>query len=124
MKNEALNELLSKNNISMPSSVSQQAHTTGGKRTQTVIDEYKAKTLKAQEESKAKTAEILQKSKKITELQSALKRDEALLKSKISEAEKYKKIVSSQKPQERLIVQPVAMPGVKNTRGQPRAGEQ
>lgn len=79
---------------------------------------------KAQEESKQKTAEILQKSKKITELQSQLKRDENLLKSKIAEAEKYKKIVASQKPQERLIVQPVAMPGVKARAGQAKAGEQ
>ena len=53
-----------------------------------------------------------------------MKRDEALLKAKISEAEKYKKIVASQKPQERLIVQPVAMPGVKSTRGLPKAGQQ
>ena len=103
MKNEALNDLLAKNNITMPTAVTQ-AHTTGGKRTQTVIDEYKMKMQKAQEESKQKTAEILQKSKKITELQSAMKRDEALLKSKIAEAEKYKKMVASQKPQERLIM--------------------
>ena len=82
----------------MPTAITQ-AHTTGGKRTQTVIDEYKMKMNKAQEESKQKTAEILQKSKKITELQSQLKRDEALLKAKIQEAEKYKKIVASQKPQ-------------------------
>ena len=123
MKNEAINELLAKNNITMPTSVTQ-AHTTGGKRTQTVIDEYKMKMSKAQEESKQKTAEILQKSKKITELQSAMKRDEALLKSKIQECEKYKKIVGSQKTTERLIVQPVAMPGVKPQRGAPRPGEQ
>ena len=67
MKNEAMNELLAKNNINMPTSVTQE-HKTGGKRTQTVIDEYKLKMTKAQDESKAKTAEILQKSKKITEL--------------------------------------------------------
>lgn len=78
---------------------------------------------KAQDESKAKTAEILLKSKKITELQSALKRDEALLKAKIQEAEKYKKIVGSTKTTERVLVQPVAMPGVKNMRGQPKPGE-
>ena len=67
MKNEALNELLSKNNISTPTNIGQSS-SIGGKRTQTVIDEYKMKMNKAQEESKQKTAEILQKSKKITEL--------------------------------------------------------
>ena len=67
MKNEALNELISKNNIAMPNNLGQ-APTTGGKRTQTLIDEYKAKAAKAKEESEKKTAELLQKSKKITEL--------------------------------------------------------
>ncbi len=67
MKNEALNELLSKNNIATPSSIVQ-APTIGGKRTQTLIDEYKSKAAKSKEESDKKTAELLQKSKKITEL--------------------------------------------------------
>ena len=58
MKNEALNELLSKNNITMPTNIAQSS-SIGGKRTQTVIDEYKTKMNKAQEESKQKTAEIL-----------------------------------------------------------------
>ena len=51
MKNEALNELLSKNNISTPTNIGQSS-SIGGKRTQTVIDEYKMKMNKAQEESK------------------------------------------------------------------------
>ena len=90
MKNEALNELLQKNNINMPSAITQ-APTTGGKRTQTLIDEYKMKAAKAKEESEKKTAELLAKSKKITELQSAMKRDEALLKKAISEKNKLAK---------------------------------
>ena len=54
-----------------------------------------------------------------------MKRDEALLKKAITDAEKYKKQLQTQKPpQERLIVQPVAMPGVKAARGQAKAGEQ
>jgi len=118
MKNEALNDLLSKNNIALPSSVTQEkVH--GGKRTQTLIDEYKAKAAKLKEESEKKTAEILAKSKKIAELTSAMKRDEALLKKAIADAAKYKKELASQKPKvsvvtkDRLIVQPVAMPGAK-----------
>lgn len=67
MKNEALSELLAKNNITQPSDI-KQAPSTGGKRTQTLIDEYKMKATKAKEESEKKTAELLLKSKKITEL--------------------------------------------------------
>lgn len=58
MKNEALNELLSKNNITTPSNMVQ-APSSGGKRTQTLIDEYKNKATKAKEESDKKTAELL-----------------------------------------------------------------
>lgn len=68
----------------MPSNITQAA-TSGGKRTQTLIDEYKAKAAKAREEVEKKTAELLAKSKKITELQSAMKRDEGLLKKQIEE---------------------------------------
>ena len=67
MKIEALNELVSKNNISVPSNIAQ-APAQGGKRTQTLIDEYKNKAAKAREEVEKKTAELLVKSKKITEL--------------------------------------------------------
>ena len=67
MKIEALQEQLTKNNIAMPSNITQAA-TSGGKRTQTLIDEYKAKAAKAKEEVEKKTAELLVKSKKITEL--------------------------------------------------------
>ena len=84
MKIEALQEQLTKNNIAMPSNITQAA-TSGGKRTQTLIDEYKAKAAKAREEVEKKTAEVLAKSKKITELQSAMKRDEGLLKKQIEE---------------------------------------
>lgn len=58
MKIEALNELLSKNNIQMPSNITQ-APSTGGKRSQTLIDEYKLKAEKAKEEAEKKTAELL-----------------------------------------------------------------
>ena len=116
MKVESLNELLQKNNIQMPSDI-KQAPATGGKRTQTLIDEYKAKAAKAKEECEKKTAELLAKSKKITELQSAMKRDEALLKKAIGEAARLKKQMQNMKPtkvvQEKLLVQPIAMPGAK-----------
>ena len=46
LKNEQLNELLSKNNLQVPSNMSQEK-TSGGKRTQTLIDEYKTKMQKA-----------------------------------------------------------------------------
>ena len=69
MKNEALQEMLAKNNITMPSGTGiTQGPVNGGKRTQTLIDEYKAKTAKAKEESEKKTAELLVKSKKVAEL--------------------------------------------------------
>ena len=96
MKNESLNELLTKNNITLPSNIVQ-ASSTGGKRTQTLIDEYKNKAQKAKDESEKKTAEILAKSKKITELQSAMKRDEALLKRALEESSRLKKQAASQK---------------------------
>ena len=82
MRNEALTDALSKNNITMPS-VTAKEPAIGGKRTQSLIDEYKAKAAKAKEETEKKTAELLQKSKKVAELQSAMKRDEALLKKAI-----------------------------------------
>lgn len=90
MKIEALNELVAKNNIAVPSNITQ-APTSGGKRTQTLIDEYKNKAAKAREEVEKKTAELLVKSKKITELQSAMKRDEGLLKKQIEEVSRLKK---------------------------------
>ena len=46
LKNEQLNELLSKNNLQVPSNMSQEK-TSSGKRTQTLIDEYKTKMQKA-----------------------------------------------------------------------------
>jgi len=52
-----------------------------------------------------------------------MKRDEALLHKAISEATALKKQLANVKTHERLIVQPVAMPGVKNTKGVP-AGQQ
>ena len=121
MKNDALNELLSKNNIAAPSNIVQ-APSIGGKRTQTLIDEYKSKAAKAKEESDKKTAELLQKSKKITELQSTMKRDEAHLKKNMEEVIKLRKQLSNQKVSERLIVQPVAMAGAKA--GSKAKGEQ
>lgn len=124
MKIEALNEVISKNHISIPSNIAQ-APASGGKRTQTLIDEYKAKAAKAKEEAEKKTAEILAKSKKITELQSQIKRDEALLKKQVEEVSRLKKQLQNQKPQERLIVQPVAMAGVKaSARSSTKGGEQ
>lgn len=74
----------------MPSDI-KQAPSTGGKRTQTLIDEYKNKAAKAKEESEKKTSELLSKSKKITELQSAQKRDEALLKKYVEQISQLKK---------------------------------
>ena len=67
LKQEQMNELLSKNNIQMPSQI-QQAPSHGGKRTQTLIDEYKAKLAKFQQEVDKKNSELLGKSKKIAEL--------------------------------------------------------
>ena len=71
------------------------------------------KASKARDECEKKTAELLAKSKKVTELQSAMKRDEALLKKAISEASRLKKQMQNMKPIEKLLVQPVAMPGAK-----------
>ena len=90
-----MTELLSKNNLAAPSNVSQEK-TAGGKRTQTLIDEYKAKMQKAQSESEKKTAELLAKSKKIAELQSQMKRDEAVLKKAIEEANNLKRQAKKQ----------------------------
>ena len=59
--------MIAKNKIALPTNISQEP-ATSGKRTQTLIDEYKAKAAKAKEEVEKKSAEILQKSKKITEL--------------------------------------------------------
>ena len=42
-----------------------------------------------------------------------MKRDEALLKKAISEASRLKKQMQNMKPIEKLLVQPVAMPGAK-----------
>lgn len=66
----------------MPTNISQEP-AAGGKRTQTLIDEYKAKAAKAKDEVEKKVKEILEKSKKVTELQSQLKRDEGLIKKQV-----------------------------------------
>lgn len=50
--------LLQKNNISAPSATAV-APTMNNKRTQSLIDEYKAKALKSAQESEKKTAELL-----------------------------------------------------------------
>jgi len=68
MQNEQLQKLLDENNIK--NTATHQAPSIGGKRTQTLIDEYKAKIHKFQTESEKKTLEILAKSKKIAELNS------------------------------------------------------
>ena len=86
------------NNIKS-NSVMHQAPTIGGKRTQTLIDEYKAKIHKFQTESEKKTAEILTKSKKIAELQSHMKRDETVLKKAVEENSKMKKEIHNAKKQ-------------------------
>lgn len=68
LKLEQMSELLQKNNISMPTQ-SAQAALINGKRTQTLIDEYKAKITKFNQEMDKKNAELLVKSKKIAEQQ-------------------------------------------------------
>ena len=60
--------MLGENNITSSKISINQVPATGGKRTQTLIDEYKAKITKFQSESEKKTAELLQKSKRIAEL--------------------------------------------------------
>ena len=67
MKIEALQDVIAKNKIAIPSNITQEP-AAGGKRTQTLIDEYKAKAAKAKDEVEKKVAEILAKSKKVTEL--------------------------------------------------------
>ena len=63
----------------------------GGKKVQDLIDEYKLKAVKAKEDSDKKTAEILAKSKKIAELQAAMKREETLLKKAVTESTSFKR---------------------------------
>ena len=63
----------------------------GGKRTQSLVEEYKAKINKFTAEVSAKNTEILQKTKKISDLQAAMKRDEAVLKKAIEENERFKR---------------------------------
>ena len=69
----------------------EQAQLIGGKKVQELIDEYKAKAARAKEDSDKKTAEILAKSKKIAELQAAMKREETLLKKAVTESTTYKR---------------------------------
>lgn len=84
LKLEQMNDLIQKNNISMPSVITQ-APSIGGKRTQTLIDEYKNKVAKFQGEAEKKNTELLAKSKKIAELQTQMKRDEQILKKAFEE---------------------------------------
>ena len=63
----------------------------GGKKVQDLIDEYKLKAIKAKEDSDKKTAELLAKSKKIAELQAAMKREETLLKKAVTESTSFKR---------------------------------
>ena len=63
----------------------------GGKKVQDLIDEYKFKAVKAKEDSDKKTAELLAKSKKIAELQAAMKREETLLKKAVTESTSFKR---------------------------------
>jgi hypothetical protein len=60
---------LTKNNITEPKEASTaNIASTGGKRTQTLIDEYKVKVQKFTAEIEQKNKDMLAKSKKITEL--------------------------------------------------------
>ena len=63
----------------------------GGKKVQDLIDEYKLKATKAKEDSDKKTAELLAKSKKIAELQAAMKREETLLKKAVTDSTSFKR---------------------------------
>ena len=63
----------------------------GGKKVQDLIDEYKLKAIKAKEDSDKKTAELLAKSKKIAELQAAMKREETLLKKAVTDSTSFKR---------------------------------
>lgn len=58
LKNEELQSLLQKNNIQTPSTTAM-APTMNNKRTQSLIDEYKAKALKSVQEVEKKTSELL-----------------------------------------------------------------
>ena len=90
IKNEALNHCLKKNNVKVTAEI-EQAQMIGGKKVQDLIDEYKSKAVKAKEDSDKKTAELLAKSKKIAELQAAMKREETLLKKAVTESTSFKR---------------------------------
>lgn len=55
------------------------------------MDEYKAKIAKFTSELAVKNADILQKTKKISDMQAAMKRDETVLKKAIEENERLKR---------------------------------
>ena len=67
-RQEALYEHLKLNNITAPKELTSTDASQGGKRTQSLVDEYKAKLAKFNAEVTAKNAEILKQTKKITDL--------------------------------------------------------
>lgn len=74
---ESLTEHIKVNNVSVPPVLpTTQTVSSGGKRTKSLLEEYKEKMVRFQSESERKTQELLAKSKKITELQNQMKRDE------------------------------------------------
>lgn len=91
LKQEALYEYLKQNNISTPKELTASDGSQDGKKTQSLVDEYKAKIAKFTSELAVKNAEILQKTKKISDMQAAMKRDETVLKKAIEENERFKR---------------------------------
>lgn len=91
---------MKQNNLAIPKEVTALTSTansdkdksnTGGKRNQSLVDEYKAKLAKLTSDLASKTAEIQQKTNKISELQAAIKRDEGVMKKTMDENEKLKR---------------------------------
>lgn len=91
LKQEALYEYLKQNNISTPKELTALDGSQDGKKTQSLVDEYKAKIAKFTSELAVKNADILQKTKKISDMQAAMKRDETVLKKAIEEIERFKR---------------------------------
>lgn len=79
---------MTKNNVALPPGL---VSASKDKKTTSLLDDYKGKIAKFKEEIEKKNADLLANKKKISELETKMKRDEHVLKKAVEEVAKSKR---------------------------------
>lgn len=88
LKQEAILEYMNKNNVAPPLGL---VAASKDKKSTSLLDDYKGKIAKFKEEIEKKNADLLANKKKISELETKLKRDEHVLKKAVEEVARSKR---------------------------------